>query len=547
MKDKYLDIMEAALSAYSASDILSYYERVRSGGITEHGYPRLVANIGILISKGRRKELLALFLDMMNLAADSIPRAQADCGNEYSVHEIISAILELEKTDLVSRERTAKWRESLSRVEPDKCYAQSESGGAAVHCALSEYMRTYAGIFDGRESVERMLESQMSLFDENGMYTGAEASLLDDVAVRTQLAFMLEVGYSGGCAEKIEEILDKSAEITAKMQSVTGELPFGGGGNQMLFNEAYLAALMEYYAARCKRRGEHERAARFKAGADLATQCIFRFLSKEPVTHVKNSYPRESMTGCESYAYFDKYMISLASFAYLAYVFSDDEIEPSESVAACGGYSVLTGEKFHKLFVNNGGYFLEFDLNADPAYDATGLGRIHKTGAPSALALSLPFPMQPRYATEKKNVSAMAFTSLAEDGVLYRVAEVKNVNSAIYSYINAEKDGKIISSEKYTVDGGGVKIIIDSEGDAEYNIPAFMYDGRTYTNTTLAEHALRVYYNGFVVEYYCNDSEIFDTGASYRNRNGVYRLYKVKFKHRIVLQIRIFDGSPLDI
>lgn len=546
MKDKYLDIMEAALSAYSSSDILSYYEHVRSNGITEHGYPRLVASIGILISKGRRKELLALFLDMMNLAADCIPRAQADCGNDYAVREIVTAILELEKTDLVSKERTAKWRESLGRIDLRENYAKSERYGATVYCAASEYMRACAGIADVAD-IDAMLLPHMSLFDENGMYIGAGDSILDDIAVRAHLAFMLESGYSGKCAEKMEEMLDKSAELTARMQSVTGELPFGGRSNQMIFNDAYLAALMEYYAARYKMRGELERAARFKAGADLAAKCILRFLSKEIQTHVKNYYPRESMIGCEGDAHFNKYMISIASFAYLAYAFSDDGIEPSEAVSICGGYSALTGVEFHKFFVNNGGYFLEFDMNADPKCDATGLGRIQGLGAPKALALSVPFPASPCYKTEKKNASPMALTSMADEDVEYCLAEVKNVNSAIYSCMNVLKDGKAVSSEKYTVDESGVKIIIDSEGDAEYNIPAFMFDGRIYTNTTLAEHALRVYYKGYIVEYYCNDAQIFDTGATYQNRNGVYRLYKVHSKHRLSLQIRIFAGSPLDI
>ena len=38
-----------------------------------------------------------------------------------------------------------------------------------------------------------------------------------------------------------------------------------------------------------------------------------------------------------------------------------------------------------------GEYFAEYDTNADFHYDANGLGRIHRLGAPSAICLSVPF------------------------------------------------------------------------------------------------------------------------------------------------------------
>ena len=553
MKEKYLDIMETALSAYSASDMLSYYERVRSDGITEHGYPRLVANIGILISKGRRKELLAFFLDMMNLATECMPRASGRGGNDFSVREIISAILELEATDLVSRERTARWRESLSKIDPLTNYREvpkpdgSYVGNWAAYNAASEYMRVASGLAPDTGFIDSQLESQLRNFDENGMYMDPNAPMLYDVATRVQLASILHFGYTGKHSSEIERMLDKSAELTEMMQSVTGELPFGGRSNQMLFNEAYLAAMMEFYAARYKKRGDLERAARFKAGAALATERILRALGRTPLTHVKNFYPRDEMVGCEPYAYFDKYMITLASFAYLAYTFSDDEIEPSVALAEKGGYTALTSDKFHKFFVNNGGYFLEFDMNPDPHYDAAGLGRIHKSGAPEALVLSVPFAEKPVYKISENNDTPLALSSSRDVGAAYSVAEIGNVNSAIYAYMNVCLDGKIIADEKYTVDEDGVNVIVDTEGETEYSIPAFMFDGSVYTNTTLVKNTLRVYYGGFVAEYSTPDAEILDTGRTYRNRNGVYRLYVARSTQRVSLHVRVYPGLPTDV
>ncbi len=61
MKDRYIKLMAKTLAAYSDAHIDEYFERVRREGLTEHGFPRLTANLGILIAHGYRTELLPLF------------------------------------------------------------------------------------------------------------------------------------------------------------------------------------------------------------------------------------------------------------------------------------------------------------------------------------------------------------------------------------------------------------------------------------------------------------------------------------------------------
>ena len=73
MKKKYIELMAKALSAYSDEHIVSYFERVKAEGLTEHGFPRLTANIGILICHGYRPDLLPLFLEMMEFCCRTIP------------------------------------------------------------------------------------------------------------------------------------------------------------------------------------------------------------------------------------------------------------------------------------------------------------------------------------------------------------------------------------------------------------------------------------------------------------------------------------------
>ena len=66
MKEKYIELMEYALNAYSNEHIKQYFESVKQIGLTEHGFPRLTANIGVLLSFGKRMDLKTLFREMMD-------------------------------------------------------------------------------------------------------------------------------------------------------------------------------------------------------------------------------------------------------------------------------------------------------------------------------------------------------------------------------------------------------------------------------------------------------------------------------------------------
>ena len=50
MKKKYIELMSKALSAYSDEHIKDYFGSVKRDGLTEHGFPRLTVNLGVLIA-----------------------------------------------------------------------------------------------------------------------------------------------------------------------------------------------------------------------------------------------------------------------------------------------------------------------------------------------------------------------------------------------------------------------------------------------------------------------------------------------------------------
>ena len=95
MKEKYLELMSKALSAYSDEHIREYFDRVKVEGLTEHGFPRLTVNIGVLIAHGYRTDLIPLFIKMMDFCCEQIPKVKA--ANDFSVREIAFCLLELER------------------------------------------------------------------------------------------------------------------------------------------------------------------------------------------------------------------------------------------------------------------------------------------------------------------------------------------------------------------------------------------------------------------------------------------------------------------
>ena len=103
MKETYLRLMELSLSAYSDAHIDAYFDSVKRDRLREHGFPRLTANIGILIAHGRRTDLYSRFVEMMDFCCASIPNGKA--ANDFSVREIVACLSEVEAARVVPEEK----------------------------------------------------------------------------------------------------------------------------------------------------------------------------------------------------------------------------------------------------------------------------------------------------------------------------------------------------------------------------------------------------------------------------------------------------------
>ncbi len=554
-KTAYLDLMEQVVSAYCAQQIEDYIGKVRQRGVWEHGFPRLGANIGVLLANGRLLDLKEYFVQIMDLCSRDLPVPAPDCehrGNDFSVKELCWCILELEKTDLFPTETLDRWKRAIASVDPASCYhvvsptPAVRIGNWAAFNAASEQIRNYMGLASTAAYIDNQVASQMFSFEENGMYRDPHEPMVYDTVTRLQLANVLYFGYKGQYKEQLMKNLRKAAKLTLHMQSVTGELAFGGRSSQFLHNEAHLAAIFEYEAHLCKQDGDLDSAGVYKAAANLALSSIRNWLEKNPFHHIKNYYPIYSMTGCEKYAYYDKYMVTTASMLYNAYLFADDTIKPTVCPADSGNHTLQTGPWFHKLFCKQSDYFVELEYEANPQYDASGIGRIHRRGAPSAICLSVPVSESPKYNTCQPNPHGMSICPGIYDGSWHYALtpEAKyeiRAHGTENGIVNASWDIHMPDCDvihQRLVMNSGVTITTESSGTTGLMLPAFAFDGAKETLIESSESSLTVHYDGWRC-CYSTDGQIVDTGNICTNRNGRYQIFRAEKAGNLTVTITI--------
>ena len=542
MKERYLRIMEQVVGVYTPAHIDNYIERVRENGIREHGFPRLCANIGILMAHGRLPHLKSRFEEMMALCCRDIPNSKGikgKRGNDFSVREVLSAILELEAAQTYPAETIAAWKAAMALVDPYTCYhivapfPPVAMNNWAAFNAASEQLRCKAGLANTQDYIENQIASQMFSFDENGMYRDPHDPMVYDLVTRDMLSACLYYGYNGSHARQLNAHLRKASEFSLLMQSVTGELPYGGRSNQFLHNEAHMTVNFEYEASARKHTDPHN-AGRFKAAANLALDSIEHWLNVAPGQHVKNYFPNDSGIGCEDYAYYDKYMVTIASFLYLAYTFCDDSIAPTGCPAMTNDcYTFQTGDAFRKLFCKAGSYFAELEWKAHTLYDAAGIGRLHRRGAPSVLCLSVPVSLQPNYGTEGENETPLSICcgikinntwqfGFDDDAAFTLLTHSADATSARAQLQCALPGGTI--TEHIALSENGLDIYLEGNGTVGLMLPAFSFDGKEKNVISSRENTLTVCYKGWCCRYETNGT-IRDMDLRSTNRNGIYEAF----------------------
>ena len=125
-KSDYLDFMEAAVNAYSDERLVSYQAEAERDGVQEHGFPRLAANLAILVANGRlaaKRDLAQKMMDVACRDACKGPMPPKSGGNEFSVKELSIALEEVEKRKTFPSSLVGRWREALASVDAERCYS----------------------------------------------------------------------------------------------------------------------------------------------------------------------------------------------------------------------------------------------------------------------------------------------------------------------------------------------------------------------------------------------------------------------------------------
>ena len=525
-KDIYIDLIEEAVAAYTPEQVEKYIGEVETYGIWEHGFARLTAGTGTLVAFGRAPEKKELLERMMDLCLREMPLAKAknydrrgSVGNDFAVKEIVQCIVDLEEAHVFPKETTDRWREQVTALEVQSTYSclpplkDTRAYNWVVFNCTSECARLWAGMGGDRDHVDRYFLDQLDWFDGNGMYMDPHQPILYDFVTRLQFMLALHYGYDGPARAAIEENLRKSALPTLWMQSASGEIPFGGRSNQFVYNETAYAAVCEYYAAWFRREGDYELASRFKAAAGKAVHSLEYWMSQKPVSHVKNRFPAAMGIGCEGYGYFDKYMVTMGSWARLAYLFADDSIAPSKKREP--GAIFVTSDKFHQVIMNEGGYTVQFDLDAQKEYDSSGMGRFQREEAPSVIALSVPCP-----GAEKHNYK----TDIDYEGPL----SISPLWDS-YELVKARRGCVVLSDGngalwKCRLSRRGLRMTLSGMEEARLTLPALIFDGENSPEVECDGHSLTITFNGWQC-IYSTDGVISDTGLTYCNRNGHLRRF----------------------
>ena len=99
MREQYLALMDRTFDAYGEDGIRRFFDRVRETGLREHGFPRVSANLAILIAHGYRTSLFSLMVEMMENSVE-LPyfrhllnrEYQRPCGCLYHRFQCIYAV-----------------------------------------------------------------------------------------------------------------------------------------------------------------------------------------------------------------------------------------------------------------------------------------------------------------------------------------------------------------------------------------------------------------------------------------------------------------------
>lgn len=516
---------------------------------------RFVGALGALVEAGRCTDLVENLGRALDAVCQDLFQAHEKSvrGADFYPKEIIRGILALrDKADLA---RIEKWRKLLGGYDPEKNYVmvlskqkREDLNNVCTFAVAGEQMKKQHGIADHSLFIEQYLETQKQRFTEFGMYCDPHNPMTYDWTARMNLSLLLAAGYEGKYRSFFDEMLRRGGLTTLLYLSSTGEAPYGGRSNQQNFNEATISVICEYEARRYKALGKDMLAGAFKRAARLAALSVKRWLELTPIRFTKNEFPPATQHGREQhYGLYAVYSLLIASQFGFAHWLADDAITETPAPCEFGGYALHLPDDFHKIFATGSGYHIEIDTRANHHYDATGLGRVHRTGVPTELGLSIPIPAHPNYIVSApaspRNIAmglgwmtpggkTIWLSDLSDEIIGVEVADLvessERVQLTVAYTINLER--KMLLREKYCITRSGVEITSmspDSAVKTFVQIPLLETNGSRFSRINVKYPFFEVDDGDHKMLVECVSPgavEQYQEPFSVPNRNGIYRI-----------------------
>ncbi|MCK5803073.1 MAG: hypothetical protein KAI66_09585 [Lentisphaeria bacterium] len=565
-KDHWISPDGALLDPYESGD------RWQGGTLL-----RFICPAAILVHHGGRQDLLDITANLVDAATDRIASlAGCEPGMVYppgvmdlACKELMVGILELQS--FVAPDRVDRWLEALSKLRPEQAYTGSGKVRAGarltnyeIYAPVGEWLRALAGATEDVSWMETMLGRSLEHFTANGLYRDPGDPSLYDLSVRQNLCELMHYGYDGKFRQTYEELLRRGALSMLMMTSPCGWAPYGGRSNLFLHNECMAAYIAEFEANGYAENGDTNLAMAFREHARRSVDAIAPFIEEcTPPHNLKNLFDPRTKHGRDTgYGEYAVYSLLAASLLARTYLVADDTTLARGEPAAANGALLHLHPAFHRTFATCGDTHVQLDTDAQAGYDATGLGRLHRDGVPTALGCSMPIAAHPRFITAIPDaISNLAYgpvwkcgdggwndmTDLTQTGSLeVKFAELEQRPDRVcWRVSHHSHDGATILSQSYCLRPGRLEIsgevLVADAHTVGFDIPCLLTDGIRQAETVIDNCRVKVRFRDHEWSAQAKDAVTvtLDDGEL-ANREAIYRRARFCFHaNRFAVQISL--------
>ncbi len=546
--------------------------------------PRFVSSAAVLIHFGRCKEYLDIVCKSMAYCARRLADGSArTMAPDFWMRELMTADMCLD--GIAPADLQKAWREDLSKTNCEKVYyGVDPTHGQKLHhlhnwtiyAAGGEALREMANLGPkdrpwvwGREFFDIYMGPQLDHMTDFGMYRDPGDPITYDVTTRLQFTTPLAYGFESKHRQTYVELQRRGSLTALLFTDPDGFIPYGGRSSGFQFQEMMLACIFELEARRYKE-SNPQLAGAFKRQAHLGAMATRRWLwDMKPWRHIKNGFDPNDHHGIDGYGQYSVYSLLTSSFMGLAALFADDTITEAPDPAELGGYAIELPNAFNKVFAVSHGCYVEIDTVADFNHDATGIGRIHFTGTPFEMVLSMPFTHHPKYKfapgiEHAKQPIAIAPTWLVGDERVslasFAEGQVTNTTTVheqstdsvklTIDYQHTQSPSRIAETLNVTPNKVTIQSQITVDGKAAqgvvYHIPVLVTDGYSKSNVMLEAGKMIGEYRGYrwQVTWDADAAEAELGDDEFANRHAVCRLLQLDFGSSPV-QVSIENLGPV--